>query len=73
MKLSKQDAALLVTLYETNEYEALVRMLEARKVDLAIAALGATDMNILSRQQGRAAEIDWILGQVHDLYKKGNK
>lgn len=73
MKLAKQDASLLVTLYETEEYSALVRMLEARKMDLAVAALGATDMQILCRQQGRVSEIEWILGQIHDIYKKGNK
>ncbi len=73
MKLSKQDAALLVTLYETEEYGAIQRMLEARKIDLAVSALQATDYETLCRVQGRVSEIDWLLIQVHDIYKKGNK
>lgn len=73
MKLSKQDAALLVTLYETEEYSAVTRMLEARKIDLAVLALQSTDYETLCRIQGRVSEIDWLLTQVHDIYKKGNK
>lgn len=73
MKLSKLDAGLLVSLYETEEYGAVVRMLEARKVDLAVSALQATDYETLCRVQGRASEVDWILTQIHEVYKKGNK
>ena len=73
MKLSKLDAGLLVSLYETEEYGAVVRMLEARKVDLAISAVQASDYETLCRVQGRVSEIDWFLEQVHGIYKKGNK
>ena len=73
MKLSKQDAALLVTLYETEEYSALTRLLEARKIDVSVMAIQATDYETLCRLQGRVSEIDWLLTQVHEVYKKGNK
>jgi hypothetical protein len=73
MKLSKLDAGLLTTLYETEEYSAVVRMLEARKVDLAVSALQATDYDTLCRIQGRVSEIDWLLSEVHGVYKRGKK
>jgi hypothetical protein len=73
MKLSKQDAGLLVTLYETEEYSAVVRMLEARKIDLAVSAVQATDFETVCRIQGRVSEIDWVINQIHEVYKKGNK
>ena len=73
MKLSKQDAALLVTLYETEEYSALMRFMEARMMDLAKGALQAVDYQTLCRQQGRVSELEWLIEEIYKLYKKGNK
>lgn len=72
MKVSTQDAAFIRDLYESDGYQALTRLLEARKIDLAVSGLNSANLEQLYMHKGQVAEIDWLLKTISDLYKKGN-
>ncbi len=73
MKLSKTDAALLWDFYESDSFQALKRVLEAQKFDIAVVNLQSATLEQLNFNRGQIRTIEWLLSFIEKNYQKRNK
>lgn len=70
--LKEKDRALLVDLYEHEGFQALKRLIEAERINIATKCLNSTP-ETLTRLQGQAQALKELYQMVHDLYVKEMK
>lgn len=70
-KLTDKDKLLLVSLYETDSYKALDKLVSATTMSLADRCLNLQgDIENLRFLQGQAKSLRDLLDVIHELYKK---
>lgn len=71
--LSAKDKTLLIALYETEHYQALKRLIESTRLNIATLALDAEDYPSLKHLQGQAYALKALHGQLKEAHDKSDK
>mgnify|MGYP001583611519 CR=1 FL=1 len=71
--MSSKDKQLLLALYETEHYQALKRLIESTRLNIATLALDAEDFGSLKNLQGQAYSLEKLHGELKEFHKKSDK